>query len=55
MIFNKKLTFEPITKKDVLFLDDGYVDIKLENLKKKAIDFKYINIFVLLKQCYFFI
>ena len=55
MIFNKKLTFEPITKKDVLFLDDGYVDIKLENLKKKAIDFKYINIFCAFKTMLFFI
>ena len=48
-MFDKKLIFETIQKKDVLFLDDGYVDIKLEDFKKKVIDFKYINIFCAFK------
>tara|TARA_Y100001958_G_C21236407_1_gene562925 strand:+ start:865 stop:1926 length:1062 start_codon:yes stop_codon:yes gene_type:complete len=49
------ISFKPISKKDLLILDDGYSNLKFDDISYELINFKKINFFCLIKTIYNFI
>ncbi len=48
-LFGYKLSFKEEKKKDIIFFDNNYAEIKIRGLKSHFFDYKRINILILLK------